>query len=467
MITSPPAQLLPWLVTPDLMRRWMIRVDVIDELDGPARTTGARTRLKTGHGACWFNYLGELLDVGEQQVGRRRSSDSCDPDGAPSSVEPDGLSLDLLSVPEATSDHAAPRPCGRRPVGRSARRVAAIEEFGLLMGVAACGRQGTGAVRRCPANWHPSAIVGLCGSDVRTCAGRHRQRPDLSHLERCGGSVPEVGAEIVSTRLDRGRYLALLRAESARFAAAIDRAEPTRGVPSCPEWTREDLLWHLTRVQWFWGTLVRERTSNAARAATLELPRPADTDALRNLFDEVSAQLVAALAATPSATPVWTWADDDHTAGFVLRRQAHEVLIHRVDAELTAGGRTHLDRELAADGVDEMVRIIFGVPPWARWTTADWTLRVRASDTAHSWHLTGGRIAGVDPVSGARVEAPAVRALPTDDGTRAASATVAASAADLDCLLWNRPPIAPHQVTRIGRATALAAFDAVIGRGVH
>jgi len=135
------------------------------------------------------------------------------------------------------------------------------------------------------------------------------------------------------------------------------------------------------------------------------------------------------------------------------------VLIHRVDAELAAGGRTDLDPELAADGVDEMVRIMFGVPPWARWTTADRTLRVRTSDTAHSWHLTGGRIAGVDPVSGARVEAPAMRALPTDDGTRAASATVTATAADLDCLLWNRPPIAPHRVSRIGCTTTLAAFD--------
>jgi methionyl-tRNA formyltransferase len=65
----------------------------------------------------------------------------------------------------------------------------------------------------------------------------------------------------------------LLRAESGRFAAAIDRTEAGAVVPSCPGWTRDDLLWHLTRVQWFWGTLVHERITDAAQVAALDLPR--------------------------------------------------------------------------------------------------------------------------------------------------------------------------------------------------
>ncbi len=46
------------------------------------------------------------------------------------------------------------------------------------------------------------------------------------------------------------------------------------------------------------------------------------------------------------------WADDK-TAGYIARRQAHEALVHRLDAELTVGDRTPLDPRLAADGVDE------------------------------------------------------------------------------------------------------------------
>ena len=34
---------------------------------------------------------------------------------------------------------------------------------------------------------------------------------------------------------------------------------------------------------------------------------------------------------------------DDHTVGFIRRKQAHEALIHRIDAEVAAGNRTPMD----------------------------------------------------------------------------------------------------------------------------
>ena len=49
--------------------------------------------------------------------------------------------------------------------------------------------------------------------------------------------------------------------------------------------------------------------------------------------------------------------------GFVRRRQAHEALIHRIDAELTAGRRTPVDPLLGADGVDEALRVMYGGVP--------------------------------------------------------------------------------------------------------
>ena len=55
------------------------------------------------------------------------------------------------------------------------------------------------------------------------------------------------------------------------------------------------------------------------------------------------------------AEEAWTWSDD-HTVGFILRRQAHEALVHRVDAEQAAGASRELDAELAADGVAEVPR---------------------------------------------------------------------------------------------------------------
>ena len=64
----------------------------------------------------------------------------------------------------------------------------------------------------------------------------------------------------MATDLD---YLAHLASESARFAEVIRQASPAARVPSCPDWSADDLLWHLGEVQWFWGTVVREQLTGA------------------------------------------------------------------------------------------------------------------------------------------------------------------------------------------------------------
>ncbi|WP_265447245.1 maleylpyruvate isomerase N-terminal domain-containing protein [Flexivirga meconopsidis] len=139
--------------------------------------------------------------------------------------------------------------------------------------------------------------------------------------------------------------------ESARFRAALATA-PDQSVPTCPDWTTDDLLWHLTEVQWFWGTIVADDVSDPQ---TLERPdRPGGRAAALAAFDDASAALRQALADTAPDQRRWMWAQDDalHTAGYIARRQAHEALIHRVDAELTAAGPVGpIDPTLAADGV--------------------------------------------------------------------------------------------------------------------
>ncbi|HEY7359904.1 MAG TPA: maleylpyruvate isomerase N-terminal domain-containing protein, partial [Streptosporangiaceae bacterium] len=133
-------------------------------------------------------------------------------------------------------------------------------------------------------------------------------------------------------------FLDHLELESARFAEAISSAPPGAQVPSCPDWNADDLLWHLAEVQWLWGTVVRERMTGD-QAEALKPARPTGRAGLAAFFERASRELADVLAATPPGTPAWTWSED-HTVGFIRRRQAHEALIHRVDAELTAGRRT-------------------------------------------------------------------------------------------------------------------------------
>lgn len=266
---------------------------------------------------------------------------------------------------------------------------------------------------------------------------------------------------MTSTALSPQAYLAHLRDESVRFAEAIAAAPAGRKVPTCPDWTREDLLWHLAGVQFFWASVVRERITDGAVADGVDLHRPAD-EGLPPLFRRASAELVRVLGNTAPTTPVWTWWDPDRTAGFVLRRQTHEALIHRVDAELLADDRTPLDPQLAADGVDEAVRIMYSPPPWGAFEPVG-ELRLRCRDTGHSWLVRAGRCTGTDPDSGESLDEMLI--VTAEDDGRTPAAAVEGAAADLDCLLWNRPPLGP--VERSGDPDALAALDAVLSSGVQ
>lgn len=265
-----------------------------------------------------------------------------------------------------------------------------------------------------------------------------------------------------STHLPADRYLDLLRADSARFADALSAADPAARVPSCPDWDADDLLWHLTEVQWFWGTIAADRLQEPSGTDGRRPVRPASKDELLDLFRRTSAALSDALGAADDAEPVWTWLSTDRTIGFIRRRQAHEALIHRVDAELVAGEPTPLDAALATDGVDEAVQIMFGgIPDWATFTREHGPVGMRTSDTGARWVVDVGRQAGVDPDSGEHVDEPTLHFRDDDAET---VAEIVADAATLDCWLWGRAD--NGAVITAGDQTTLAAYEAVIRSGI-
>jgi uncharacterized protein (TIGR03083 family) len=259
-------------------------------------------------------------------------------------------------------------------------------------------------------------------------------------------------------------YVAHLARESAQFAHALDAAGPEDPVPSCPGWTADDLLWHLGEVQWFWGAVVADRVDRQA-AESLKPARPASRAELVEFYLAASSRLGSALAAAAPEDPAWTWADDK-TVGFIRRRQAHEALIHRVDAELTAGSRTVMDRQLSSDGIDEVLMIMYGgeLPPWGQFA-ADGarTLRIQADDTGDSWFVELGQFSGTDPEDQKVYDRPGIQVTRTGPVSQAA-ATIEGTGPDLDCWLWHRP--GPSQVQRSGDQDVLASFDSLIAAGV-
>jgi uncharacterized protein (TIGR03083 family) len=265
----------------------------------------------------------------------------------------------------------------------------------------------------------------------------------------------------VTNALDYNGYIAT---ETARFVDVIRRVESTVVVPTCPLWSSDDLLWHVAAVQDFWATIVVDRMTTRDEVTTIDPPRPADRLGLLEFFDRGRAVLLEALRSAPDDTEVWAWSRDDHSVGFIRRRFAHEALIHRLDAELTAGTRTAMDPALASDGVDEALRVMHGgAPSWATFEPDGGTVTVEAVDTDRCWIVALGRLVGVRPATGLDWAQAAIRVVGTEPAE--AAAQVRGAAADLDCWLWGRPTVGP--VTVLGAAAALESFTAVVSTSIN
>ncbi len=149
-------------------------------------------------------------------------------------------------------------------------------------------------------------------------------------------------------RIDR------LRTEGKRL---IDVASHNlkASVPTCPGWNNERLLSHTSRV---WASMARQVGQRATELLDRDgLPRPGDEGVVAFSKAQLDA-LVDALSDVDPAEPMWTWAADK-TAGFYLRRAHQETLVHRVDAELASGSVTAVPVVDAADGIDELVSVVY------------------------------------------------------------------------------------------------------------
>jgi uncharacterized protein (TIGR03083 family) len=236
-------------------------------------------------------------------------------------------------------------------------------------------------------------------------------------------------------RLDFPDYLEHIRSESRRFRDVLSTCDPGARVPGCPDWNAADLLWHLAEVQWFWGKVVRTRPLGPDDDDPGP-DRPKDYDDLLKAFDEYSSALISELEQADPADEAWTWSDEQ-TVGFTFRRQAHEALIHRLDAEQTVGDVTPLDTALAADGVEEVLDVMYGAAPeWGAFSPLDHRLRIDITDTDESIWVQLGRFRGTDPKTDVHYDDDDIKVI--DDPGAEPDAVISGDAATLDTRFWRR-----------------------------
>jgi uncharacterized protein (TIGR03083 family) len=231
-------------------------------------------------------------------------------------------------------------------------------------------------------------------------------------------------------------YPAAILRDGLALAEAAEAAGPAAPVAGCPGWDVAELVWHVTEVHYFWGTIVAQRLLDPGRVPPLE--RPEGFPALVARFRMGVEWLAGILAAADPGAPVWTWARQTDAA-FVIRHQAQETAVHRWDAEQAAGRSFTIDPALAADAIDEF----FQHTAAAR--------REGAGPVAGSVHLHA-----IDADGEWTVSEDEAGALVVERGHRRGDAAVRAPASDLLLLLYRR--IGPGAVETFGDAEVLERF---------
>jgi uncharacterized protein (TIGR03083 family) len=225
-------------------------------------------------------------------------------------------------------------------------------------------------------------------------------------------------------------WLAALRADSPAVRAAVAEAGPDAAVPGCPGWTVADLVEHLASLlKWVRMTVSRGEITRP-EPRVVPQPRPGWPDALEGLRRELTGTIETLEALDPEF-PAWTWPAQPKRAGFWHRRMAHEISVHRWDAEAAAGRPTAIETKLALDGVNEILDTWLPAGRRHDPTTLQGVVHLVATDASYQWYLRlrGTGVALLDTGT----------ILDTDDHHARAEATGTAS--DLQLALMGRRPL--------------------------
>lgn len=178
----------------------------------------------------------------------------------------------------------------------------------------------------------------------------------------------------------------LLRRELDQFVAALRRGPLTASIVACPGWDLHQLGAHLAFIhRWAAAALL-----TAAAPPRGEIPEaPADPAALADWIAAGGEALLDAIARVPPDAPTWHPFPAPLVAGVWPRRQLHELVVHRWDAQDAIGDAQPIDPAVASDGIDEYFSMMLqrrvvrdgGELPRS-------SLHVHCTDTPGEWLVT-------------------------------------------------------------------------------
>ena len=207
--------------------------------------------------------------------------------------------------------------------------------------------------------------------------------------------------------MELAEYQSRIGAEAALLRAAAGSVDADTPVPTCPGWTTQRLVQHVGRV---FDMIIRVLQAADPESPPIRVqPPPGDVFAG---FDDRLATLLDLLAATDPATPVWHFSPTaPKTAAFWFRRAAHEVTVHRIDAQSAAGIDSAVSPDFAADGIDEVLTRLIARHT-DTWAVAEFsgTVLYHAADAGRAWtvRLVPGQLPQTAPETVTETDASVV-----------------------------------------------------------
>ncbi|MHB1139572.1 MAG: maleylpyruvate isomerase family mycothiol-dependent enzyme [Microthrixaceae bacterium] len=248
--------------------------------------------------------------------------------------------------------------------------------------------------------------------------------------------------------MEHAEYLDAARTDLAAMRLAVASGPLDTRVPTCPDFDVDDLARHVAAFCIRWTEVVRDGRTAAFRPIEPD-EVPLDPGQRAEWLGAIGDELLDLLAATPPELERWSWYPLDRTAGFIARRVAHELCLHRVDLQLARGVAGPIDPELAADGIEEVFLI-----------------RAHHSRFEHDPVRGSGRslhLHGTDMPAGVPAAEWMVTLAP--DGVRVShehgkgDLALRGAVGDLERLLYQRPTYAPVEV--FGDESVLTEFHGV------
>ena len=146
---------------------------------------------------------------------------------------------------------------------------------------------------------------------------------------------------------------AALIAENAAFAELLRDADLSIPVPTCPDWTLEQLMRHMGRGDRWCAQIVAEQSMDNIDPRSVPDGKPPRGGEIEWLHAGARA-LLDAVNRSGEQTMVWTFLGP-RPAVWWVRRRLHETAVHRADAALALGADFRIEPAIAADGITEFL----------------------------------------------------------------------------------------------------------------